>query len=136
MTSTYQASGFDAHSREFDNAERMRRLRRLNAAARLMDTALRIPGTNIRFGADSVLGLVPVIGDASGAVVGLIIVNEARKLGVPRHKIARMLYNLGLDAAVGTIPLLGDAFDLYFKSHKRNIQLILDHFGIDRADLR
>jgi len=136
MTSTDQGYSFRGYSSEFDHAERLRRLRRLNATARLMDTALRIPGTSIRFGADSVLGLLPVVGDASGALIGLAIVNEARRLGVPRHTIVRMLYNLGIDATVGTVPVLGDVFDLYFKSHKRNIRLILDHFGVDQADLR
>ena len=119
----------------FDNVERLRRLRRLNNVARLMDTALRIPGTNIRFGADSVLGLIPVFGDASGAIVGLIIVNEARKLGVPPAKMGQMLVNLATDAVVGSVPVLGDVFDVYFKSHKRNIKLILDHFDMQPEDL-
>ncbi|MDB5524660.1 MAG: uncharacterized protein JWM58_2423 [Rhizobium sp.] len=96
-----------------------------------MDTAIRIPGTGIRLGVDSILGLIPVLGDASGALIGLAIVNEARKLGVPKHKMARMLVNVGVDTALGSIPLLGDVFDIYFKSHRRNVQLILDHFEAD-----
>lgn len=135
MISNADASGFETRMKSLDREERLRRLRRLNAAARLMDTALRVPGTNIRFGADSLLGLLPVVGDASGALIGLVIVNEARRLGVPRRKLIQMLYNLGLDSAIGAIPVLGDVFDVYFKSHKRNIQLILDHFEEDRVDL-
>ena len=46
-----------------------------------------------------------------------------------------MLVNLATDAAVGTVPLVGDLFDVYFKSHRRNVQLVLDHFKLDRADL-
>lgn len=132
MNGTSDGTTYRLEPEAFGDAERLRRLRRLNAVARLMDTALRIPGTNIRFGADSVLGLLPVVGDASGALIGLAIVNEARRLGVPKRKLAKMLYNLGLDAAVGSVPVVGDVFDLYFKSHKRNIQLILDHFEMDR----
>jgi hypothetical protein len=111
-----------------ERTERLRRLRRLRGITRLMDTALHIPGTRIRFGADSVLGLVPVVGDASGALVGLYIVNEARRLGMPTGKLMQMLGNIAADSVVGSVPLLGDVFDLFFKSHRRNMQLILDHF--------
>ena len=52
-------------------ADRLRRLRRISRVARLMDTAIRVPGTGIRFGADSVVGLIPGIGDAGGAVIAL-----------------------------------------------------------------
>lgn len=116
-------------------AERLLRLRRLAKVARLMDTAIGIPGTRLRFGADSVLGLVPVVGDAAGALVGLAIVNEARRLGLPRHKIVKMVSNIGVDAACGSVPLLGDVFDLFFKSHRRNLAIILDHFGMTERDL-
>ncbi|WP_244617928.1 MULTISPECIES: DUF4112 domain-containing protein [Rhizobium] len=108
----------------------MRRLARLARVARLMDTAVRIPGTNIRFGADFVLGLVPVVGDAGGALVGLVILNEARRLGLPARKQMEMLANIGTDAVFGSVPLAGDLFDLYFKSHRRNLQIILDHFDL------
>lgn len=118
-----------------EHAELLRRLRRLQGAARIMDTALRIPGTGIRFGADSLMGLVPVIGDAGGALVGLAVIYEARRLGVPAHKLSRMLGNLAVDAAVGSVPLLGDMFDVYFKSHRRNLGIILEHFEMDGAQL-
>lgn len=118
-----------------ERAELLRRLRRLNNAARLMDTAIRIPGTGIRFGADSLMGLLPVVGDASGAVVGLAIIYEARRLGLPAHKLGRMLGNVAIDAAVGSVPLLGDLFDLYFKAHRRNIAVILDHFEVQPSQL-
>lgn len=108
----------------------MRRLARLARVARLMDTAVRIPGTNIRFGGDFVLGLVPVVGDAGGALVGLVILNEARRLGLPARKQMEMLANIGTDAVFGSVPLAGDLFDLYFKSHRRNLQIILDHFDL------
>ncbi|WP_137131759.1 DUF4112 domain-containing protein [Rhizobium sp. FY34] len=113
----------------------MRRIARMAKLARLMDTAIRIPGTGIRFGADSVLGLLPVVGDASGAVIGLVIVNEARRLGLPPEKLARMLGNIATDAVVGSVPLLGDLFDVYFKSHRRNAQIIFDHFGVSAEEV-
>ena len=115
--------------------EHLMRLRRMRGLARLMDTALRIPGTRISLGADSILGLIPGIGDFGAAAVSLFIVNEARRLGVPNDKLLKMLANAGMDAAVGSVPLLGDIFDVYFKSNRRNFQVVLDHFGLDHADL-
>nr|WP_267890843.1 DUF4112 domain-containing protein [Xaviernesmea oryzae] len=112
------------------------KLRRLSGLSRLMDTAVGIPGTRIRFGADSVLGLVPLLGDGAGALVGLYIVNEARRLGVPPEKLARMIGNVAMDSFIGGVPLLGDLFDVYFKSHRRNVQIILDHFGVQPEELR
>jgi hypothetical protein len=125
--------GGDPGGSPLADADRMRRLRRLQTLAKIMDTAFAIPGTNIRFGADSLLGLVPGVGDFAGAMLGLAIVNEARRLGVPADKMGRMLANIGLDTVVGFVPLLGDVFDMYFKSHRRNVQLILDHFEQDEA---
>lgn len=100
-----------------------------------MDTALRIPGTGISLGADSVLGLVPGIGDFAAAAVSLFIVNEARRLGLPKEKLVKMLVNVGFDTVAGSVPVIGDVFDVYFKSNRRNFQLVLDHFDIDHADL-
>ncbi len=130
---TWDAASQDAFA---GRAERLRRLRRLSGIARLMDTAIGIPGTRIRFGADSVFGLIPLVGDAGGALVGLYIVNEARKLGLPPAKLTRMLGNIAADSIVGSVPLAGDVFDLFFKSHRRNVQMILDHFGIHPDELR
>nr|CAD6595651.1 hypothetical protein RTCK_00095 [Rhizobium sp. TCK] len=134
MSGNDEGWGTGSRSHE-ERIQLLRRLRRLNNLARLLDTAVRVPGTGIRFGADSLLGLLPVIGDASGAIIGLAIVNEGRKLGVPSGKLARMLTNIAVDAAVGSVPLLGDAFDVYFKAHKRNIGIILDHFDVEAAEL-
>jgi hypothetical protein len=134
MSGNDEGWGVGSRSHE-ERIQLLRRLRRLNNLARLLDTAVRVPGTGIRFGADSLLGLLPVIGDASGAIIGLAIVNEGRRLGVPSDKLARMLTNIAVDAAVGSVPLLGDAFDVYFKAHKRNIGILLDHFDVEAAEL-
>ncbi len=137
-TRTWNASrAAEGASDEFiDSAQRLRRLKRLSGIARLMDTAIGIPGTRIRFGADSIMGLVPLIGDGAGALVGLYIVNEARRLGVPRKKLIRMVGNVAADSVIGSFPLIGDVFDVYFKSHRRNVHMILDHFGIDQDKLK
>lgn len=116
-------------------ADRIRRLKRISRLARIMDTAIAIPGTGIRFGADSIVGIVPGFGDAAGGLIGLWMVNEARLLGLPRHKLVKMIGNVGIDSLVGAVPLFGDVFDVYFKSHRRNARLILDHFAEDRVDI-
>lgn len=115
--------------------EHLARLRQIRGLARLMDTALRVPGTRISLGADSVLGLIPGVGDFAAAAISLVIVNEARRLGVPNDKLVKMLVNVSFDTVAGSVPVLGDVFDVYFKSNRRNLQLVLDHFGLDHADL-
>ncbi|MBO9132037.1 DUF4112 domain-containing protein [Rhizobium sp. rho-13.1] len=115
--------------------ELVSRLRRAHGIARLMDSAIRIPGTGISFGADSVMGLIPGIGDAGGALIGLVIVNEARRLGVSNQLLLKMLGNIGLDTVAGSVPLIGDLFDVYFKSNRRNVQLLLEHFEVEEREL-
>ena len=109
-----------------DVQHRLGRLRRL---AWLLDGAARIPGTRFRFGLNSLIGLAPGIGDTVLASISLWIVWEARALGVPPHKLTRMLANVGIEAAMGAIPLLGDAMDVVFKANLRNIAIIDEHFA-------
>lgn len=116
--------------------ERARRIRRLVAIARLMDTAFRVPGIGFTLGADSIIGLLPGIGDAGSAIISLLMINEARKLGVPKSLLMQMTYNVALDASFGSVPLLGDAFDIYFKANKRNANIILKHFDMNSEVIR
>ncbi|MGO4482842.1 DUF4112 domain-containing protein [Rhizobium pisi] len=123
-----------AYTKHLTSIER-ERIRRVVRIARLMDTAVRLPVIGVRIGADSVLGLIPAVGDIAGSLIGIFIINEARRLGIPNHKLARMAVNLGIDAAGGTVPLIGDLFDVYFKSHRRNVGIILEHFGLSEGEL-
>ena len=104
--------------------ERARIESRLRLLARMMDTAFELPGTKFRFGMDTLIGLVPGVGDAVGAVVSAYIIAEARRLGVPRRTIARMVANVAVDALVGAVPLLGDVFDAAWKANVRNLRLM------------
>lgn len=97
---------------------------RVRSLARVLDSAIRIPGTNIRFGLDSVIGLVPGVGDLTGAALSGYIVLTAARMGVPSAVVGRMLLNLGLDTLVGTVPLLGDLFDVGFRANTRNAALL------------
>lgn len=103
------------------------RLARLDALASFMDSAILIPGTNIRFGADALIGLVPGIGDAVSAGISCLIVLEARRMGAPGHVVARMLGNIAVDGLVGAIPVLGDIFDVAFRANVRNARLLRRH---------
>ncbi len=112
------------------------RVRRLQTLAWLLDSSIVLPG-GYRIGIDPILGLVPGIGDAIGALVSAYIVNEARALGVPRTILMRMMGNVLLDTLVGSIPLAGDLFDAAFKANMRNLALLqryhLDPVGSRRS---
>ncbi|MBS0238207.1 MAG: DUF4112 domain-containing protein [Proteobacteria bacterium] len=100
---------------------------RIEALAKVLDSAFRIPGTKIVMGIDAVLGLVPVIGDAISGAIASYIIWEARRLGAPRWLIARMAMNTAIDTAVGSIPVFGDMFDVAYKSNLKNVALLMRH---------
>lgn len=97
---------------------------RARAIARLLDTAFRVPGTNIRFGLDGILGLIPGVGDVAGAALSGYVILTAARAGAPSTLLARMLANVGIDALVGAVPLLGDLFDVAFRANVRNATLL------------
>lgn len=103
-----------------------KRRQRLEAIAEMLDDRFRVPGTNLRFGLDGVIGLVPGIGDTVTTAIGSYIVAEAWRAGVPRRHLARMGANLAIDWAVGLVPLVGDLLDFGFKANRRNVRLLLD----------
>ena len=97
---------------------------RLRDLARVMDEAIRIPGTNIRIGLDAVLGLLPGGGDVAGGVVSALIMLQAARAGAPTPVLARMLGNVVIDTVVGSIPLLGDLFDVAWRANTKNVRLL------------
>lgn len=99
-------------------------LRAARALSVLLDTALRIPGTRIRFGLDPMLGLVPGLGDVAGAAMAGYVVILASRLGAPTPVLLRMLANVGVDTVLGAVPFLGDAFDVAWKANVRNLVLL------------
>jgi hypothetical protein len=90
----------------------------------LLEGKYTIPGTNRTFGIDALLGLVPVVGDFLGSVLGLAVLFEAWRHKVPYLVIGRMALNLWLDGALGSVPVVGDLFDFYFKANRRNLRLL------------
>ena len=110
MTNSYARDSY-AYGFDFTRTRtREERVARLDVLANLLDTAFILPGTNVRFGFDALIGLVPGIGDAITTAISLYIVHEARQLGAPAHLILRMLANVAVDGFVGAVPLVGDAF--------------------------
>jgi hypothetical protein len=99
-------------------------LARARTVARLLDSAARVPGTNIRFGADAIIGLVPGLGDIGGAALAGYLVILAQRLGVPRAVVLRMLANVAVDTLAGSVPVIGDLFDVAYKSNLRNVALL------------
>jgi hypothetical protein len=116
-------SGTVITPRDADNAERMQRLR---ALAWLMDNSIPLPG-GFRIGIDALIGLVPGIGDAIGAIISAYIINEARAMGAPRSVLLRMMSNVVVETVIGTIPLAGDVFDAGFKANSRNLALLAQY---------
>ena len=121
-----EAPQFEFHSFTFNTASltREQRFARLEAIGNLLDTAFIVPGTNVRYGIDGLIGLIPVFGDIITTAIALWVVREARALGAPRHLVAWMLANVAIDGAVGAVPLVGDAFDVAFKANVRNIRML------------
>lgn len=108
---------------------RVARLRRL---VHVWDEAIRVPGTRFAVGLDALVGLVPGLGDALGAVVAGSVLFAALRAGVPPAVAARMLLNIALDASVGAVPIAGDLFDAGFRANARNVTL-LEHWLADPA---
>lgn len=112
-----------------DQASAAATLLRLERFARLMDAALRIPGTNRRIGLDGLFGFIPGLGDGFTAILALYPILEAARLGAPTSLLLRMVGNVGVDALVGAVPLAGDVFDVLFKANLRNVELLRQHLA-------
>src|SRR5688500_18644194 len=90
----------------------------------LLERAFPLPGTSRRIGLDSIVGLIPVVGDVVTAAMGAWLIWEAKNLGMSKWHLARMTGNVAVDTAVGLIPFVGDAVDFLFKSNTRNLRII------------
>ena len=117
----------DARVERYIDPEIAATIARVEAVSRLMDSAFEIPGTKLRFGLDALIGLVPVLGDLVSQIVSSYIIWEARRIGVSRFTMARMIANSAIDTVVGIIPFAGDAFDLAFRANLKNLALLKAH---------
>jgi hypothetical protein len=114
-------------------AQRLETTRRV---ARMLDSAVAIPGTSIRVGLDPILGLFPGLGDFLPPLFTIAVLWQGYQLGIPRVVQARMLLNVAIDACVGLVPGLGDLFDVAWKANTRNFALLEQHAYEERAPTR
>ena len=103
-------------------------LRWVDTFSRTLDTKFRIPGTDLRFGLDFILGLVPGAGDILSLGMSGTLVATMAKHGASPLLVARMMVNVILDAFVGSIPVLGNIFDLLYKANYRNAELMREYY--------
>ena len=99
----------------------------VRALARLLDSAVTVPGTKFRVGLDALIGLVPGVGDLAGAAMSGYIILAAARLGAPKTVLFRMILNVAVDSIVGAVPLLGDLFDAGWRANTRNTALLDRH---------
>lgn len=97
---------------------------RTDKLSRLLDSAVRIPGTRFSFGLDALIGMVPVLGDVVGFAVGGWFLLEGARVGAPAPVLGRMAGNIVLDALIGFVPVIGDIADVAFKANRRNARLL------------
>lgn len=109
--------------------ERRQRMRRVERIAWILDNAWRLPGTQIRLGVDSVLGLIPGVGDVASIAISGVLFREAVKLEADTSVLIKMAGNIGIDACVGIIPVLGDLFDVAFRANAKNAKLLREHLA-------
>jgi hypothetical protein len=99
----------------------------LRKYAVLLDSAFQVPGTQMRFGLDPLVGLIPGVGDLVTGFFSVMILLHSLRLKIPKIVVARMLVNTGLDLAAGAVPILGDLFDAGYKANLKNLRLLERH---------
>jgi hypothetical protein len=109
---------------------------RVTAMEKLLERSFVIPGVNMPIGLDALVGLVPVLGEIVTTAMGAYVIWEARNLGLPKWKLARMGLNVLFDTAIGAIPLVGDAADVLFRSNTKNLKIILKHIDKHHPEAR
>lgn len=115
----------DAHTAPpLTDEQRLERMRKLT---KVMDEAFALPGTNFRVGWDSIIGMVPIVGDMVTAGVSMWMIREAKKMGVSKWHLTRMVGNVGADMLVGLVPGVGDVADAAFKSNTKNMKILEKH---------
>jgi hypothetical protein len=122
-------STFRRANRSQGDTSRRAALERIDMLARLFDTAFIVPGTNIRFGVEAVMRLVPGIGDAAASALSCYLLYEAHRLDVPKPVFARLVANVAIEGLVGAVPVLGDLFDVGFRANRRNVKILQDYFA-------
>ncbi|HZI27130.1 MAG TPA: DUF4112 domain-containing protein [Gemmatimonadaceae bacterium] len=104
-----------------------KRLDVLRRVSGMLDSAMLVPGTGIRFGLDPILGLIPGLGDFVSPLFTIGILWQARDLSIPKVVQLRMIFNVAIDTLVGIVPVAGDLFDVAWKANDMNMALLERH---------
>lgn len=129
MPSFRTKSNTQSTASKLDPEVRRKLLKQSDQFAEILDNAIRIPGTNIRIGLDSVIGFIPGIGDAAGLGLSLLVVGQAWRAGIPKPVLAKMLGNVALDGVLGLVPIVGDLFDVVFRANDRNMKILREELA-------
>lgn len=130
ITGANQAQSGPVEPEVITNPARTARIEQLRQFAELLDGQFVVPGTNIQFGLDAIIGLVPGVGDLVAGAISMWLIREARRLGAPKWLIARMIWNVAVEVGVGAVPIVGDMFDVVWKANRKNIALLSRHFNV------
>ncbi|MDF1659230.1 MAG: DUF4112 domain-containing protein [Verrucomicrobiales bacterium] len=123
-----------AEGEDRSNADPLQQLRSSKRISWLLDECIRIPGTQIRFGLDPILGLIPYGGETVATVIGAFILGDAGKKGLPFRTLTKMSGNMMINAGVGWIPVVGDLFSVWFKSNSRNYRMLNTYLDSDHGE--
>ncbi|WP_232787335.1 DUF4112 domain-containing protein [Spongiibacter nanhainus] len=124
----------DNSSRKTTEAKQKAVLMRLNRFSRIMDSSIGIPFTRFRLGLESLIGLLPVVGDVAGLTLSLYVFLEAQQVGASGAVKLKILRNIGIDFVGGLLPVVGDAFDVLFKANTRNTKLLENYLNDQLAE--
>jgi hypothetical protein len=108
--------------------ERATDLEWIERIARWLDSKFVIPGTNIRFGLDPLMSLMPVAGDLITYIISGMLVYNMYQHGASRKVVIKMILNSTLDAIIGIIPVVGTFFDIFYRANDRNVRLLKEHY--------
>ncbi len=109
-------------------------LLKAQSLANLLDTAVKLPFINFRVGLDSLVGLIPGIGDTIMLLASLRIVYLGKKIGIPKHLHNKMVINSMIDFGLGFFPVIGDIIDLFFKANQRNVRVMEQWWVAENKD--
>lgn len=98
--------------------------KKLERLAWFLDSSIKVPGFNARFGLDGLIGLIPGVGDVISALISSVVISEAARMGAPKTLLLKMAFNVLVDTVVGAVPLVGDLFDFAWKANNRNVSLL------------
>lgn len=102
-------------------------LKRLERFSRFTDSSIGIPFTKFKLGAESLIGIIPGIGDLAGLVLSSYVLFEAQRLGVSWRVKLQIIFNMLIDFLGGLVPIFGDVFDIFFKANTRNTRLLKEY---------